>query len=304
MNFSALITTLVPIYLIFALGIVLRKLGVFHRDGTTVLLKVIFYINLPALIAYALLDIDLSREYAVLPVVAPAIVVITFGISWLVGRMLYLPKPTQGTFFVGTLVMNITFMYPVVQGLYGVHGVSKLAMLDAGQGIMAFSFVYFIACWYGQQSGSGQFRDALLNVCKSPPLWAIVMALSLNLLHITLPGPLKQTLLFLGNSTTPLIMLSMGILFTPTISKLRVMLPAIAIRMVGGSVLGLLFAALLGLEGDTRMIIVLGAAAPAGHSTLTFSVLKGLDVELAASLVPISVLFGIFYIAILLTFLQ
>ncbi len=228
MNFSALLVTLIPIYLIFAFGIVLRKVGVFCRDDATVLLKVSFYVSLPALVAYALLNVQLSREYAMLPIVAPLIVVATFGISWIVGRMLRLPNPTMGTFFAGTLVMNITFMYPVVLGLYGVHGVSKLAMFDAGQGIMAFSFSYFIACWYGGQSGSRQFHDALLDVCKSPPLWSILVALSLNLLQIPLPGMLKQTLLFLGNGTTPLIMLSMGIVFTPAISKLRVMLSAIA----------------------------------------------------------------------------
>jgi predicted permease len=49
-----------------------------------------------------------------------------------------------------------------------------------------------------------------------------------------------------------------------------------------------------------RLIVILGAAAPAGQTTLTFSVLKHLDVELAASLVPISVLFSMFYLPLLL----
>jgi len=304
MLLSTLITTLLPIYLIFALGIVLRKANVFVRDDATILLKLIFYICLPALVVYSILDVQLSRTYVVLPFIAPIIVVITFIISWVICQFMKLSAPTRGTFLVGTLVMNVAFMYPVVQGLYSVQGVSQLAIFDAGQGIMAFSFTYFWACWYSDRPESGHIRKALMNMLKSPPLWAIVLAIVLNLLHVSLPVTIKHTLLFLGNGTTPLIMLSMGILFTPTIKKIGVMLPAIAIRMLGGSLLGLLFATLFHLEGDMRMIVILGAAAPAGQSTLTFSALKRLDVELAASLVPVSVLFGIVYITVLLALFQ
>lgn len=298
-----LLATLLPIYLIFALGVILRKAGVFRRDDATVLLKIIFYVCLPSLLIYAIQNVELSREYAKLPVIAPVIVLLTTGLSWGAGRLLRLPRPTQGTFFAGTLVMNITFMYPVIQGLYGIDGISKLAMFDAGQGMMAFSFSYFVACLYSDQSTSGQFRDAFVNVCKSPPLWAIVVGVSLNLLHIPLPDTLNQTLLFLGDGTTVVIMLAMGILFVPAIAKLPALLAALAIRMVGGSLLGLGLATLLGLQGDARMVAILAAASPAGHSALTFSALKGLDIELAAALVPISAMFGILYIPLLLAFL-
>jgi predicted permease len=307
---TSLPRTLLPIYLIFALGVVLRKTGLLTRDDAPVMLKTIFYVCLPSLAGYSILNTPLSRAYAVLPFIASAIVFAMFGISWVVTRLLKLSRPTRGTFFVGTLVINVAFMYPIIQGFYGVQGIGKLAMFDAGQGVMAFSFSYFIACLHSPSEGSGHpangghVKSALANMLKSPALWAIVIANTLNVLRVPLPVPLKQTLLFLGNGTTPLIMLSMGLLFTPAIAKLPVMLSALAVRMIGGSLLGLLCATLLHLEGDMRMIVILAAAAPAGQSTLTYSALKRLDVELAASLVPISALFGMFYISFLLWLLS
>jgi predicted permease len=293
-------TLLFPIYLIFALGVLLRKIGVLNRDDATVLLKVNFYLCLPALVAYSILGVDLSRSYAVLPVISIAIVFVTWGISWMVCHFMQLPSATRGTFLVGTLIMNVASMYPIIHGLYGTQGVSQVAIFDVGQGIMAFSFTYFWACWYSEQSKSGQLSEALVKMFGSPPLWAIVLAILLNLFHVPLPATLQNTLLFLGNGTTPLIMLAMGILFTPAVKKLHIMLPALAIRMIGGSVLAWLFTLIFQIEGDMRLIVILGAAAPAGQTTLTFSVLKHLDVELAASLVPISVLFSMFYLPLLL----
>lgn len=297
---STFVTTLFPIYLIFALGVLLRKIGVLTRDDATVLLKVNFYLCLPALVAYSILGVQLSRSYTILPFISVAIVFVTCGVSWMVCHVMQLPSPTRGTFLVGTLIMNVASLYPVIHGLYGAQGVSQVAIFDVGQGLMAFSFTYFWACWYSEDSKSGQICEALVKMIESPPLWAIVLAILLNLFHVSLPVTIQHTLLFLGNGATPLIMLAMGILFTPAVKKLHIMLPALAIRMVGGSALAWLFTLIFQIEGDMRLIVILGAAAPAGQTTLTFSVLKRLDVELAASLVPVSVLFSMIYLPMLL----
>ena len=302
MNIYDLLSSLLPIYAIFLLGIILRRAGVMKPQEATVFLKLVFYVCLPALIAFSISEMQLSRKLLFLPIIPIIIVFLTFVLSLGACQWLKLPPRTRGTFFVGTMVMNIGFIYPIAQGMYGIEGVSHVAIYDIGHGFMAFSVAYFLACWYGGQRGN--IKEIIKNVVKSPPLWAIMISIALNLFNIPPAFPVKKTLELVGNGATPLIMLSMGIFFSPKLERVTALFPAIFIRMIAGSLLGFLFTTVFHLEGDMRTITIICSSSPAGHSTLTFSALKNLDIEFAASLVPLSVLFGISYITGLLYVLQ
>ncbi len=99
-------------------------------------------------------------------------------------------------------------------------------------------------------------------------------------------------------------MLSLGIYFSPKLVKIFPLISAIVIRMLFGLLLGFFFVELLNLEGLTRLIILIGSAAPVGYNTLTFSSLENLDKEFAASLVSFSILIGIVFIPILISVLS
>ena len=193
-----------------------------------IFLKLIFYVCLSALISISIWEVRLFQKFFILPIIPVFIVSITFALSYITCQLLRLEPPTRGTFFVGTMVMNIGFIYPIGQGLYGTEGISQVAIYDIGQGLMAFVFAYSLACKYGE------------------------------------------------------------------------LVSAIFIRMIVGSLLGIRLTQLFGVQGVTRIIAIICSAAPAGHSTLTFSSLKNLDVDFAASLVPVSVFCGLVYIPILL----
>ena len=263
-----------------------------------IFLKLIFYVCLPALISISIWEVRLFQKFFILPIIPVFIVSITFALSYITCQLLKLAPPTRGTFFVGTMVMNIGFIYPIGQGLYGTDGISQVAIYDIGQGFMAFVFAYSLACKYGEQVGS--MRGIVGKLLKSPPLWAILFAVAFNIWGVPLTPPVKTALTLVGNAAMPLIMLAMGIFFTPKFAKFPALVSAIFIRMIVGSLLGIRLTQLFGVQGVTRIIAIICSAAPAGHSTLTFSSLKNLDVEFAASLVPVSVFCGLVYIPILL----
>jgi predicted permease len=70
--------------------------------------------------------------------------------------------------------------------------------------------------------------------------------------------------------------------------------------MVFGLMLGFILVKLFDLEGLSKAVVLLGAAAPVGYNTLTFSSMENLDKEFAANLVSFSILTGIIFIPILI----
>ncbi|MDZ4182933.1 MAG: AEC family transporter, partial [Candidatus Cloacimonadaceae bacterium] len=105
-----------------------------------------------------------------------------------------------------------------------------------------------------------------------------------------------------GQPTVPLVMIALGLYFEPKLKNLGKALIAIAIRMVGGLLLGLLLATIFGLEGITRTVVIVNSATPVGFNTLIFANLENMDREFAATMVSISILIALFYLPLLIYF--
>ncbi len=70
--------------------------------------------------------------------------------------------------------------------------------------------------------------------------------------------------------------------------------------MIFGLLVGVSFASLIGLEGQTFIIVSLCSAAPVGFTALTFTSMAKLDMELTTSTVSFSIIIGLIYIPVLI----
>ena len=194
--------------------------------------------------------------------------------------------------------MNTGFIIPFLFEAKGAESTALASLFDFGNTALVFTFAYYLACKYG---GNTYNSIAMLKkfIC-SPPLLALIAGLFLNLCHFSIPKVVDQYFNIIGNMTGPLMMLSLGIYFTPKIFKIRTVFFAVFIRMGVGLMLGLMFAYLFKLEGLSKTVVLVLSSAPSGISTLVFSSLEELDNELAASIVSYSVLTGMLLVPILL----
>jgi predicted permease len=134
----------------------------------------------------------------------------------------------------------------------------------------------------------------------SPPLLSIIIALILNYTHTPLPEIITPFLQSLSYLVTPLIMLALGIYFTPSFVKIKPLISIIFIRVGIGFLLGILFVKLFNLEGVSRLVVLIGASAPVGYNTVVFSSLENLDKEFATSVVSVSILLGLILVPLLM----
>jgi predicted permease len=140
-------------------------------------------------------------------------------------------------------------------------------------------------------------------IARSPLLYALFTGLIINAIKLPLPQVSLNFFQGLGDMTTPLVMLSLGIYFSPAVVKPGPTIASITIRMALGFLTALLFTLILGIEGLNKAVILVACSAPLGFTTLTFSAMAGLDTEFAASCVSYSILIGLFTTPLLILFL-
>ena len=290
----------IPIIIIFFLGYFLKKIKLFGSSTADTLLKIVFYVTLPALTFLSGSTAILTLKFFYLPIIAIAVVLIIFSVSFPLSKKFNLPKATQGTFIVGTLIMNTGFTLPFVLAAYGNQGLAIYTIFDFGNTLMIFTFAYYFAIKYGNKENSKiQIKKFLLL----PPIWGLILGITYNLLKFELHPTAINFLEIVGKPTIFLVILSLGIYFSPKVTNLGKMLTVFSLRIGLGMALGLLAVYLFNIEGIMRTLVVLFCGAPVGYNTLIFASLEELDKEFAASLVSISLLLGIIYVPILIYFL-
>ena len=72
----------IPIIIIFFLGYFLKKIKLFTSSTADTLLKIVFYVTLPALTFLSGSTAELSLQFFYLPIIAIAIVLIIFSVSY------------------------------------------------------------------------------------------------------------------------------------------------------------------------------------------------------------------------------
>ena len=294
------ITKIIPLILAFALGIVLKHLKLLKKEDAPVLLRVVLSVTLPALTILSINRAVLDADMLFIPLSAMIVVFCMWAISSVVGRKMKLPKTTMGSFLVGTMIMNTAYALPFFLARYGNEGFARASLFDMGNTFLIFTFTYFNAIKYGDNSKSDKIQWS--KFLKLPPLWAMVIAFTMKGFSIPIHPVASEFLSLVGNPTTPLIMIALGLYFEPQLQHLSKALVAIFIRMVIGLGLGFALASIFGLDGINRVVVIVTSATPIGFNTLIFANLENMDREFAATMVSISILIALFYIPWLIYF--
>ncbi|MGE0646159.1 MAG: AEC family transporter [Nitrospira sp.] len=279
---------------IFVVGALLRSRGILTKSHAEGLATFVFSVSLPATILVSLDHVSLTATAWKLPLAACFITLPMVICAWLLTAPLQLPRHTQGGFLLATGSINsVYFAFPVILATFGDEGLTQAVLFDLGQTTLTLTVLYGVAVWHGAHSITG--RAALMRFLSSPPLWALVCILAVKLSGSHLPAWLLGLLQPLHLTTTPLasLVLGLSISFSAVRRTARLATAGVAIRIGGGLLLGWATVGWLGLTGMERAVVILVAAMPSAVSAVIIATEAGLDEDLVASIVALSICFGI-----------
>jgi hypothetical protein len=297
-HFIFSVNTVVPIFLLVALGYVLKKWGFLPEKFISAGNKLVFYILLPITMFRSVSATDLgelvSVDFAAFAIGAS---VASWAIIWFVSSFFVKDKRVLGSFVQGAFRSNTVFVgIPLMRNLAGEAGVARFALIIAL--IMPIynicSILVLSVC--ADTGEKLKLKTIALTIAKNPLIIAIVAGVAFALLNIPLPTALTRTLDDLSHMASPMALLCLGggITFLGFEKKFKYAFVASVLKVF---VLPIAFTAAAFAFGfrdiDLAAFMVLGGI-PSAFAGYVMAMQLGCDGYTSSNIILISTLLSVF----------
>ena len=237
---------------------------------------------------------------AILPVASFAVSMVCMLLAYLFSRSRGYSKIKTWTLMIAAAMMNSGFIgFPITLGVFGNEGFLNAIFYDLATTVLFIMFGMILVGEFG-----GDKKDVVKNGLKFVPLWAVILGLLFNFSHIEMGYVLKNVFTYLGNSTTPLIMLSLGLTidFREIKHYLKDSLLISLLRLVVSPLLMFGILSAIHLTGLAFNVAVLEAGMSTAMNALVLSITYNLDNKLMSSCIFTDVLLSLVTLTAIITF--
>lgn len=287
---------LLPIFLFFMIGYILKLLNILKKEEASVLLKLVFYLLSPAVIILSVSGMNLQKELLLYPLSALCIHGFMIVLGLILSKFIKLEENERKIFRGATLIMNMTFILPFFIVFFGEENLYLLSLFDAGNLVIVTTVVYSIFVSSKEDSG----LDKIKKLLKSPLIIALIIGFMLNITGLKLPRGIMITMQEIAEMTGTVIMIALGAYFTPKFKKLKLSLVIVAVKVIGILIATCLIGKILPIDEMGRKIMLLGAFSPVGNNILTFVYVTDGDMDLAINVVSLSIILSFINVSLLL----
>ncbi|MDP3656316.1 MAG: AEC family transporter [Brevundimonas sp.] len=299
---SALLTGVVPVFAMIALGWGLKWRAFLSDDGWRAVERLTYFAFYPAFLIPAVWRADFTGGAAgpvALGTVGAAMVVA--GLTVLAKPALRISDPAFTSVFQGVIRWNGFVFLPVAGAVFGPTGLGVAAVAF---GVLAPALnvvcVLALARWGAGQGGG--WRLALSSLARNPIIWACGLGAALNLTGVPKPELLMGVFDLMGPGAIALglITAGAGLSFRYAASRPVLMLTVTTIKLI---VLPLAMYWLTGALGGDRMaqgLALLAGASPGAAASYVMARQMGGDAPLMAGVVALTTVVSAFTIPILL----
>lgn len=302
MDLMSLLNLQGTMFLLVAIGVVLRRKGVLPEQGKVILTDLVLGVVLPCNIINSFrmeFSFDVLKRFAIILTVACLIQVV----SMFLANTLY--RKFQGkqkkVLKYATVVSNAGFMgNPIAEGVFGAEGLMFASVYLIPQRIVMWSagLSYF--------TESGSKKELVKKVVTHPCIVAVYCGLILLITQLPLPEFLGGTIKSVGSCTTPLSMILIGTILAEVDSKTifsKTVFAYTGVRLILIPLLTLIGCRLFHIDSLITGVSVLLAGMPAGSSTAILAAKYDGDYKFATKCVVVSTVLSLITIPIWCLFL-
>ena len=303
MSFSVLANTfannILPIILLSGAGFALGKL--LHVEPRS-LGRVVFYVFSPVLIFNILVENQLKLSEAAVVIAFALCFILTIGlVTFLLGTLFKLERAPLVAILITTMFANTgNYGLPLVSFAFGEEALSYASIYFIVTTMLFYTLGIFLA-----SLGHMSLKEATLGLFRIPMMYAMLIAILINIWNIELPVPVARTVDLAADGTIPLMLILLGVQLTQVelSGNRRAMQISVGLRLLIAPLAALLFAAFFGLQGNPLQASVTQASMPSMVSSTVLATEYNLDAKLVTAVVFISTLLSPFTLTPLLVFL-
>ncbi len=287
---GGLVDIVAPVFICAAIGFVWVRLK--RPYDTALVTRLVSDLGAPCLVLSTLIDVKLeSSTFAIMAAAAVAAMAASAVIGGLILKM-------------GGVSIR-TFLPSLVFGNCGNMGL-PLCLLAFGQPGLALAIVFFSMTAVGMftfgvavSAGSISMRE----LTRIPILYAVILALGFIITGYQAPAWFANTTRIVGGMTVPLMLITLGVsLAGLRVESLGRSVSMSLLRLVMGFATGVAVAAIFGLEGPARGVLILQSAMPVAVFNYLFAQRYRRSPEEVAGVVVISTAVSFLTLPLLLMF--
>lgn len=286
---------------IILLGYFLRKIGMFEEKDFSVFSNIVIKVTLPAAIitSFAGKEIDPAMLTIVLLGLGGGILYIIMG---------FLINPRSDKETKAFEILNLPgynigcFTMPFVQSFLGPTGVIVTSLFDTGNAFVCLGGALGVASMVKDGSGFS-IKRIIRALRKSIPFLTYLLMVIMNLLHISVPGPVLSVAEIIGNANAFMAMFMIGVGFKLQGNKSQIgrIVRILSVRYGVAAILALIYYYVLPFSLEVRQALVILAFSPIGSAVPPFTREIGGDVGLSSAINSIAIIISIVIIVVLLS---
>lgn len=273
-----------PIFAIIGIGFGLGKSGLLAPRPVA---RLTFWVLAPALIFTSLYGSEVRPAvFGQIFCFVLLFSLVMWGMAHLLGRLLGLERRSESGVALALIFTNC--------GNYGL----PFLLFSLGQEAFDLGIVYLV----NQQillstlgiliasRGERYSFQSFLEILRAPLLYAVAAGLALHESGLVIPEYLLRPLSMLSQATIPTFLLLLGLQLSQVRlgHRLREIIPAAALRLLGAPLISWPILVLLGIDGLLRSVMILEASTPAAVNALLLALEYDQDPELVSSVVLVT----------------
>jgi predicted permease len=295
----ATLRALAPLFLLIVLGYGLKRARILHVSHVPALNGLVVKVTMPALIILGLTGTPaLPRQALTLPLALLLTQAMMMGIAWGIGRLGKFPSAIQGALMVVGVFGNTGFLgYPMALALHPAQFPEAILLDQFGMTIALYLCTPLIGAKFGAAGGANHdARATALRFLRSPIFLALIAGTLARLIPwpptlLSLPAVegtgevLKKCLTYLGQGTTPLVLLALGTALRPGAGRAYVkpLLLASLLKLILCPLTMWMICRALGLHGVLLAAGMLSSAMPTAVMASVLSAEHDLEGDFAIS---------------------
>ncbi|MFS8038489.1 AEC family transporter [Xanthobacter sp. AM11] len=293
---SIILTALAPVFLVIALGVILRRVLLKDPAHWAALEKLTYFVLFPALLVVSAVKADLS-QVNVLAVAGALIgtVVVLSGLILLVHRPLIAALAADGpaftSLFQGAVRWNTYIVLAVAGGLFRAEGITIAAIaLVAMIPVVNVISVLVLASFAGRHAPTFGYVAGQLG--RNPYIWACGLGAVLNATAFPVPAVILEFGDILGRASLALGLLVVGggLVLDRLARPRAIVFAALGLKLLVKPAIALALSLALGLTGTELVVVAITAAVPSAPNGYVLARQMGGDAPLLAEILTLQIL--------------
>jgi predicted permease len=286
------VAALLPVFLLIALGLVLKHSLMRLDTQWHGLERLTYYVLFPALLVQTLVKADLGKVPVAgvggaLLLSALIVSLLCLALRPLLAR-LAIDGPAFTSIFQGATRWQTYVALGVSSSLYGATGLAlaSVAMVAIIPMVNVFS-VAVLAHYASPERRS--VRDIVATIFRNPLIWACIIGLALNLLHVPLPKLWHDVADALGQASLAigLLVTGAGLHFEGLAHAGTAAVLGVVLKLVVMPIIAVALALWFGIGGQGLVIVAVCAAVPTSPSAYVLARQMGGDAPLLAQIITL-----------------